>query len=72
MTADRRVVAYHIARLKDKRADVRLSSIAELAELGDPESLSALEHVYHTDEDMAVRSAAQRAGRVIYALQRTR
>lgn len=70
MSADKRVVAYHIGRLKDKRADVRLASIAELAELGDSEALPALETVYRSDEDVAVRHAAQQAGRVIYARQR--
>ncbi len=66
MSADKRVVAYHIGRLSDKRADVRLSSIAELAELGDPEAMPALEALYRTDEDEDVRQAAQAAGREIY------
>ncbi|MBL8146938.1 MAG: HEAT repeat domain-containing protein [Anaerolineae bacterium] len=70
MNADKRVVAYHIGRLKDKRVEVRLASIAELAELGDAGALNALETVYRSDEDAAVRHAAQQAGRVIYAKQR--
>ena len=67
MGADKRVVSYHIGRLKDKRAEVRLASIAELAELADPDALSALEEVYHSDENLDVRRAAQQAGRSIYA-----
>jgi HEAT repeat protein len=69
MSADKRVVAYHIGRLNDKRADVRLSSISELAELGDAEALPALEELYRTDDDPAVRRAAQQAGRHIYRQQ---
>lgn len=69
MSADKRVVAYHIGRLHDKRVEVRLSSIAELAELGDPEALPALETVFRTDDDAEVRRAAQRAGRDIYLRQ---
>lgn len=70
MSADKRVVEYHIGRLRDKRAEVRLASIAELAELGDPDALPALEQVYRTDDDAEVRRAAQQAGREIYARQR--
>ena len=67
MAADKRVVAYHIGRLKDKRAEVRLASIAELAELADADALPALEEVYRGDEDASVRRAAQLAGRAIFA-----
>lgn len=66
MGADKRVIAYHIGRLKDKRSEVRLASIAELAELADRDALPALEQVYRTDEDPEVRRAAQQAGRAIY------
>lgn len=69
MAADKRVVAYHVGRLADKRVEVRLASIAELAELGDPDALPALEQLYRTDEEISVRQAAQQAGRVIYAQQ---
>ncbi len=54
----------------DKRAEVRLNSIAELADLADPEALPALETVYRTDDDAAVRRAAQEAGRAIYSKSR--
>lgn len=69
MAADKRVVAYHIGRLKDKRAEVRLESISELADLGDAEALPALEAVYHSDEDAGVRRAAREAGREIFQKQ---
>lgn len=62
----KRVVAYHIARLKDKRPDVRLNAIRELELLGDPESLPALKEVYANDENPEVRKAAQEAGRIIF------
>ena len=57
---------YHIARLKDKNAAVRLSSIHELVELGDPEALDALQEAYRTDVDLEVRKAAQEAGRQLF------
>ena len=70
MSPNKKLVAYHIARLKDKNVDVRLSSIQELAELNDPEALDALQEMFRTDPDMAVRKAAQEAGRTIYVRQR--
>lgn len=66
MSVNKKLVSYHIARLKDKSADVRLKSIRELAELGDPEALDALQQMYRTDPDLAVRKAAQEAGRAIF------
>ena len=66
MSVNKKLVAYHIARLKDKNADVRLSSIHELAELGDPEALDALQEAYRTDVDLEVRKAAQEAGRQLF------
>jgi HEAT repeat protein len=59
-------VDYHIARLKDRSADVRLRSIQELAELGDPDALPALQETFRTDADFEVRKAAQEAGRAIF------
>jgi len=38
----KKLLAFHIARLKDKNADVRLKSIHELAQLGDAEALPVL------------------------------
>jgi len=66
VSLNKKLVAYHIARLKDKNADVRLKSIHELAELGDPEALDALQEAYRSDYDPEVRKAAQEAGRVIF------
>jgi len=61
-----RMVAYHISRLKDKNPSVRLKSISELALLGDPAALEALQEVYRNDDDSEVRKAAQEAGRSIF------
>ena len=69
MSLNKKLVTYHIARLKDRRADVRLNAIHELAELGDPEALSALQELYKTDSDLEVRKAAQEAGRLLFIKQ---
>jgi HEAT repeat protein len=61
-----KIVAYHIARLRDKNAAVRLKSIHELAELGDPAALEALQETFRSDSDLEVRIAAQQAGRAIF------
>ena len=66
MSVNKKLVTYHLARLKDKNAAVRLSSIHELAELGDPEALAALQEAYRSDTDLEVRKAAQEAGRTIF------
>jgi HEAT repeat protein len=66
VSVNKKLVAYHIARLKDKNADVRLSSIHELAELGDPEAMAVLQEIYQTDPDFDVRKAAQEAGRQLF------
>ena len=66
MSPNKKLVAYHIARLKDRSADVRLKSIQELAELGDPEALDALQETFRIDTDFEVRKAAQEAGRAIF------
>jgi HEAT repeat protein len=63
---NKKLVIYHISRLKDKSPEVRLKSIQELAELGDPEALEALQETFRTDPDLEVRKAAQEAGRLIY------
>ncbi|MCC6805401.1 MAG: HEAT repeat domain-containing protein [Anaerolineae bacterium] len=70
MSPNKKLVAYHIARLKDRNVDVRLSSIRELAELNDPDALDSLQETFRTDPDMDVRKAAQEAGRAIYVRQR--
>jgi HEAT repeat protein len=66
----KRMVAYHISRLKDKSPAVRLKSINELALLGDADALEALQEVYQTDGDSEVRKAAQEAGRSIFLKQK--
>ena len=66
-----KIVAYHIARLNDRSAEVRLKSIQELAELGDPAALDALQQTFRRDDNLEVRKAAQEAGRAIFlAIQR--
>ena len=62
----RKVIEYHMARLKDKRPDVRLNAIKELELIAAPETLDALRAVYENDEDGSVRKAAQEAGRAIF------
>jgi HEAT repeat protein len=65
-----RIIEYHIARLRDKRAEVRLQSIEELLLLEATEAIDALKEVYDNDDDPAVRKAAQRAGRKLFLLHR--
>lgn len=66
----KRIVEYHIGRLQDKDANVRLKSINELALLGDADALEPLQAVYQNDTDARVRKAAQEAGRAIFLKQR--
>jgi hypothetical protein len=66
MSAVERMVIFHIERLKDKNAQVRLKSIEELTLLGSTSALEALESVYRNDPDDTVRLAAKKAGRTIY------
>ena len=61
-----RLVDYHIERLKNKSAEVRLKSIEELRLIGDPAALEALENVFRHDSEPTVRKAAQHAGREIF------
>jgi HEAT repeat protein len=69
--AVKRVVEYHIARLKDKSPEVRLKAIRELELLGDPDALEALRSVYDNDGNADVRKAAQEAGRSIFLKQKS-
>lgn len=62
----KRIVEYHIARLQDKRAEVRLDAIRELILLKSPDALDALQNVFLNDRDDEVRKSAQEAGRLIY------
>ncbi len=69
MGVNQKLLAYHIGRLKDKRAEIRLQSIQELILLNDAGALEALRNVYATDGDAEVKKAAQEAGRIIFANQ---
>lgn len=66
-----KVVAYHIKRLQDKDAAIRMKAIRELELLAHPSALDALREVYETDVDMDVRKAAQEAGRQIFLKNKT-
>ena len=63
---EQRLIAYHVARLKDKNPQVRLASIEELLLLEATDALSALEELFRTDTDIEVRKAAQEAGKVLF------
>lgn len=65
-SAVERMIAFHLARLDDKNAQVRLRSIEELADLGAEQALDRLEEIFRTDPDEDVRKAAQQAGRTIF------
>ena len=60
------LVEYHIARLQDKNAEIRLKSINELRLLGNPDAMESLEQIFRTDPEPEVRKAAQEAGRELY------
>lgn len=68
----RQLVAYHIARLKDKSVDARLKAVHELEELSHEDALPALQELYKSDLDAQVRQAAQAAGRAIFLKQKNR
>jgi HEAT repeat protein len=62
----KKLVEYHISRLKDKNASIRLEAIQELELLQDIDSLEALQNIFNNDPDEDVRRAAQQAGRKIF------
>ncbi len=62
----KKIVAYHISRLQDKSADVRLKAISELRQFADQDALQALRDVFENDGEIAVRKAAQEAGRAVF------
>ncbi len=66
MSVQKKLVAYHLGRLQDRSAAVRLKAITELALIGDPEALDALQAIYKSDPDPDVRKAAQEAGRKLF------
>ncbi len=70
MSATERMIAYHLSRLKDKRPDVRIKSIQELALLQATQAFDALEEIFRTDDNPLVRKAAQEAGKTLYLLRK--
>jgi len=68
----KKLVEYHVSRLKDKNPDVRIKAIQELELLEDAESLEALQQVFENDTDEEVRRAAQQAGREIFRKNRAK
>jgi HEAT repeat protein len=65
----KRMVDYHLKRLKDKRDDIRLDAIQELIHLEATEALAELEEVYHNDPNAKVRRAAKNAGKKLFTNQ---
>lgn len=67
-SSQEKVIAFHLSRLKDKRPDVRLNSIAELQAMGaDAEdALQALEECFKEADEPEVKKAAQEAGYAIF------
>jgi len=70
LSVEKKLVAYHLHRLKDRDPQVRVASVHELEELGDAEVLSALRHLFENDPSVEVRKAAQSAGRKLYLKKR--
>ncbi|MDQ7024557.1 MAG: HEAT repeat domain-containing protein [Anaerolineae bacterium] len=66
----KKLVEYHISRLKDKNPAIRLVAIQELELLADMESLEVLQDVFNNDPDEEVRRVAQQAGRTIFLKHR--
>lgn len=66
MQTTKKILAYHLSRLQHRDPAIRLTSIQELAQLGDPEALEPLQNAFKNDSDPDVRKAAQEAGREIF------
>lgn len=64
--ADRRLVDYNIGRLRDRSAQVRLKSIAELRLLNDPAGWEAIAQLFQTEPEAEVKQAAREALAVNY------
>lgn len=62
----KRLVEYHISRLKDKSPEARIKAIQELVLLEDISALDALQEVFRSDPDEEVRKVAQQAGRELF------
>lgn len=65
-TLTKQLVQYHIARLKDKSPQARMTAIRELVLLGDAEALDAFRDIFENDPDEDVRKAAQQGGRELF------
>lgn len=64
--ASKKLVEYHIARLKDKNPQIRLQAIQELKLLEAVSAIDVLQEVFDNDSDEEVRKAAQQAGRELF------
>lgn len=71
MTTTKKLIAYHINRLKDKNPESRLKSISELKEHADLSAVEPLQELYLNDDEEAVRRAALEASRNILTVQLT-
>jgi HEAT repeat protein len=60
MSAKERMIAYHVARLQDKRAEVRQEAIRELELLEAVEAYEPLMVLLETEEDEGVKAAARK------------
>lgn len=72
METSKKILAYHLSRLQHRSPEIRLESIQELAQLGDPAALEPLAEAYKNDPDPDVKRAAQDAGRTIFKRQHAR
>jgi hypothetical protein len=64
------LVEYHLGRLKDKRAEVRIEAIHELLQLDAVEALETLQELYKSDPDAEVKKVAQTVGRALFLKSR--
>lgn len=71
-STQKKILQYHVGRLRDRQREVRLASIRELEDMGDPDALEPLQNVFVTDVDIEVRRAAQAAGLNIFLKSRGR
>ena len=69
MSAIERMINYHISRLSDKRASVRLDAINELVLLDAYSAMTVLREIFENDGDPEVRKAALKAGRTLFLKQ---
>jgi hypothetical protein len=58
--SQQRVIDYHLARLKDRKADIRLDALHQLSLLKPPGWIETVRAVYGEDSDAGVREAARK------------